>query len=82
MNYNYNACLYKYCFPIYFGNVSVSQSDRRPTWQGDAVDDGGDEGLPAGPAQRLRSLRVRQEAVRKQLLVFQSAVQPADNTAL
>lgn len=46
------------------------------------MDDGCDESLPAGPAQSLRSLSVREEAVGKQLLVFQSTVQPEENTSV
>lgn len=49
---------------------------RACTWQRDAVDDGGDQGLPAGSTQSFSCFSVRQEAVSKHLLVSQSAVQP------
>lgn len=48
------------------------------TRDGDALYDGGDEGLPAGSSQSLRCLGIRQEAVSKHLLMSQSAVQSAD----
>ena len=45
------------------------------TGGGDVLHQGADQGLPAGLAQRLGSLIVREEAISKILLVAQNPVQ-------
>lgn len=48
------------------------------TRRGDVLHEGADQGLPAGPAQSLGSLLVRQESISKILLMAQNLVQSAN----
>lgn len=52
------------------------------TRAGDVLHQGADQGLPAGLAQRLRSLFIREEAICKILLVTQNPIQSGDKGCL
>ena len=52
------------------------------TRAGDVLHQGADQGLPAGLAQRLRGLFIREEAICKILLVTQNPIQSGDKECL